>query len=76
MHSLITEAVSEAREIPNRVQQLEDIARRLRDQFIDRQLAALAQQFAQPGLSDDGRIAFLQKQQEELRLLKKQSLSV
>ncbi len=73
-HSLITEAVSEQREIPNRAQQLADIAKRLRDQFIDRQLAALSQHVTQPDLSDDARLAFFQKQQE-LRQLKKQPLA-
>lgn len=73
--SLITEAVSEQREIPNRPLQLEDITKRLRDQFIDRQLAALSQQVTQPGLSDEARLACFQKQQD-LRLLKKQPLAV
>ena len=73
-HSLITEAVSEQREIPNRPQQLEDIAKRLRDQFIDRQMAALSQQVTQPDLSDEARLACLQKQQE-LRRLQEQPLA-
>jgi len=72
--SLITEAVSEKREIPNRPQQLEDIAKRLRDQFIDRQLTALSQQVTQPDLSDEARLACLQKQQA-LRQLKRQPLA-
>ena len=33
---LITEAVAEQRVVPNRPQQLADIAKRLRDQFLDR----------------------------------------
>jgi DNA primase len=71
---LITEAVSEQREIPNRVQQLADILKRLRDQFIDRQLVVLGQRLAQPDLTDSDRVNLI-KQQQELRQLKRQLLA-
>jgi|ERR1044071_5851865 DNA primase len=71
--SLLTEAVSEQREIPNPAQQLADIARRLRDQFVDRQLADLARQVGRPDLPDADRTALLRRQQS-LRELKRQPL--
>ena len=71
--SLVTEAVSEQREIPNRNQQLADIVKRLRDQFVDRQSAGLAHRMSQPDAPDSERIELL-KQQQALRQLKKQPL--
>ncbi len=71
--SLITEAVSEQREIPNRVQQLADVVKRLRDQFVDRQLAGLSQRLSRPDLIDSERVSLV-TQQQELRQLKKQPL--
>ena len=41
MRSLVTEAVAEDRKIPNPEQQLADVALKLRNQFLDRQIAAL-----------------------------------
>ncbi|PYJ99313.1 MAG: DNA primase [Verrucomicrobia bacterium] len=73
--SLVTEAVSEQREIPNRSQQLADIMKRLRDQFVDRRLAHLAQRMNQPDSPDSDRIELL-KQQQALRQLKQQPLLV
>jgi len=73
--SLLTEAVSEQRDIPNRSQQLADITRRLRDQFIDHQLAEVARRMNQSDLADTERIELL-KQQQELRRSKRQSLSI
>ena len=46
--SLVTEATAEPRPIPNPSQQLADVALRLRNQFLDRQLAALMQRANQP----------------------------
>src|SRR5947207_3639510 len=57
--SLVTEALSEQREIPNRSQQLADIMKRLRDEFVDRQLAHLAQRMNQPDAPDPVRIELL-----------------
>jgi len=48
LRSLVTEATTEARLIPNPEQQLKDVALRLRNQAIDRQLAALMQRAHQP----------------------------
>ncbi|HKS35825.1 MAG TPA: DNA primase [Verrucomicrobiae bacterium] len=73
--SLLTEAVSDQREIPNRGQQLADIAKRLRDQFIDHQLAEIARRMNQSGLAETDRVALL-KQQQELRQSKRQPLSL
>lgn len=73
--SLVTGAVSEPRPIPNRPQQLADIAKRLRDQFIDRQLATLAQRLSRPDLADAERNGLL-KEQQELRQLKRTALGV
>ena len=73
VRSLVTEAASEQREIPNRAQQLADIVKRLRDQFVDRRLAGLAQRMNLPALPDSERVELLQ-QQQALRRLKRQPL--
>ena len=70
---LISEAASEQREIPNRPQQLSDLARRLRDAAVDRQLAALAARVSQPALTDAERLDLLREQQS-LRILKREPL--
>jgi DNA primase len=62
-HQLISEAATEPRDIPNRPQQLVDIARRLRDASVDRQLAALAARVNLPSLTDDERMELLREQQ-------------
>ena len=71
---LITEAVAEQREIPNRPQQLVDVAKRLRDQFLDRQLAASKLRMVQPDLADAERDELL-RQQKALRDSKGQPLA-
>src|SRR5881396_642111 len=71
---LITEAVAEQRAVPNRPQQLADVAKRLRDQFLDRQLAGLKLRMIQPELADEERGELL-KQQKALRDLKGQPLA-
>src|SRR5581483_1976224 len=63
MRILITETTAEDRPIPNPTQQLADILLRLRNQFLDRQLAALTQRSGQPDLDDDGRLELLHQQQ-------------
>src|SRR5579859_7514723 len=73
MRNLITEAAAENRPIPNPEQQINDIALRLRNQFIDRQLAALLRDANQPGINDEERLGLLRRQQE-LRQLKRQPL--
>lgn len=71
--SLISEAVSDQRPIPNHLQQLADILKRLRDESLDRQLTQLAQRIGDPQLADAERLQ-LQRRQMELLLLKKQPL--
>ncbi len=61
--SLVSEAVAERREVPHRPQQLADVARRLRDQWLARQLAALTQQIVRPDLTDAEREHLLREQQ-------------
>lgn len=73
LRNLITEAAIEDRPIPNPQQQLADITLRLRNQFIDRQLAASIHQANQPEVSDENRVELL-KQQQELRQLKRQPI--
>ena len=69
--SLMTEAVAERRQIPNRAQQLADVARRLRDQSVDSQMAALARRLADPALAPEEQTA-CQREREALRLVKQQ----
>lgn len=73
MRSLVTEATTEPRPIPNPAQQLTDVATRLRNQSLDRQLAALMQRTHQPETSEADRLDLL-RQQQELRRLKRQPL--
>jgi DNA primase len=73
MRSLVTEAAAEERTIPNPAQQLGDIVLRLRNQFIDRQLAALTQRSSQPEIGDEERLQCFRRQQE-LRQMKRQPL--
>jgi DNA primase len=74
MRALVTEAATEDRELRNPPQQLLDVATRLRNQFIERQLAALMQRANQPDLDDAARVELL-KQQQELRELKRRVLA-
>jgi len=60
--SLITEAVAEDRKIPNPETQLADMALKLRNQFLDRQIGALTQKASQPQLTDDEKVALLREQ--------------
>jgi DNA primase len=48
MRSLVTEAVAEDRKIPNPDQQLADVTLKLRNQFLDRQIATLTHKVSQP----------------------------
>jgi DNA primase len=74
LRNLITEVTTEERPIPNPSQQLSDIALRMRNQFLDRQSAALLQKMNQPETSDAERLELL-RQQQELRLRKRQPLA-
>jgi DNA primase len=71
--SLLTQAVSEQRPIPNRAQQLQDVVLRLRNQSIDRQLTALMQRLTDPATPDAQRSQILQ-QRTALREKKQQPL--
>ena len=73
MQNLITEAATEERPLPNPGQQLTDVALRLRNQFIDRQLAALMQRLNQPEISASESNDLL-RQQQELRSAKREPL--
>jgi hypothetical protein len=72
--SLITAATAEGRPIPDPGRQIADVALRLRNQSLDRQLAALTHRGNQPGTSDEERISLLH-QQQQLRQLKRQPLA-
>jgi len=71
---LITAATAESRAIPDPERQLADLAARLRNQFLDRQLAALTHRSNQPETSEEERINLL-RQQQKLRELKRQPLA-
>lgn len=73
MKPLITEVTADERVIPNPTQQISDLLLRLRNQFIDRQLATLMQRANQPDTSDADRVDLL-RQQQELREQKRLSL--
>ncbi len=74
MRSLITEAIAESRTIENAAQQLNDLVLRLRNQAIDRQLAALTQRAGQPELGEAERVELLREQQA-LRQRKREPLA-
>ena len=73
MRGLVTEAVAEDRKIPNPDQQLADVVLRLRNQFLDRQIAASIQRANQPETSETDRMELL-RQQQELRQQKRMPL--
>ena len=74
LQNLITEATADERSIPNPAQQLSDVALRLRNQHLDRQLAVSLQRANLPEISESERMDLL-RQQHDLRLLKRQPLS-
>jgi DNA primase len=71
--SLITAATMEERPIPNPEQQLGDVTLKLRNQSLDRQMAALTQRISQPETGDPEKLD-LMRQQQELRQLKRAPL--
>src|ERR1039457_6738689 len=73
MQNLITEAAAEERPIKDQAVQIADVALRLRNLFIDRQMMAVSQQVNHPETDDVTRDNLL-RQQQELRLLKRQPL--
>jgi len=74
VRGLITELTMDKRELPNPEQQLADIALRLRNQFLDGQIAGLTQRLSQPEISDPDKVAMLRDQQQ-LKQLKRQPLA-
>lgn len=74
IRSLITEATMDKRELPNPEVQLADIALRLRNQFLDGQIAVLTQRISQPETSDAEKVGMLREQQQ-LKQLKRQPLA-
>jgi DNA primase len=73
LQALLTECAAANRPVPNPEQQLRDIAVKLRNQFISRQMAGLMQQINQPNLSEEQRLRLL-REQHELRQLKTRSI--
>jgi DNA primase len=73
MRSLVTEAVAEDRKLPNPDRQLVDVVTSLRNQFLDRQIAASIQRAGQPETSEADRMELL-RQQQELRQQKRTPL--
>lgn len=71
--TLVTRAVAEERPLPNPGQQLADLACRLRNQELDRQLAALIHRASQPDLDEAQRLELLRRR-ETLRAGKLQPL--
>jgi len=74
MRSLVTEAVAEDHAADNLSKKITETVQLLRNDFIDRELAGLTGQLAQPNLSDAALIE-IERQKSELRQLKKQTLS-
>ncbi len=74
IRSLITEVMMDKRELPNPQQQLADIVLRLRNQFLDAQIAALTQRISQPETPDADKVGLL-RQQQQLKQLKRQALA-
>jgi len=72
--SLITEAVTEERKIPNPETQLADVTLKLRNQFLDRQIAALTNKASRPEISDEEKIGLL-RERENLRQLRRSPLA-
>jgi hypothetical protein len=74
MRNLVTEAVAEERKIPNPETQIADVTLKLRNQFLDRQIATLTQKAGQPEIPDAQKIEVLREQQK-LREQKRSALS-
>jgi len=74
MRSLVTEAAAEDRKIPNPEQQFADVALKLRNQFLDRQIAALTQKVSLPGFSEAEQNELL-RERENLRGQKRAPLT-
>ncbi len=71
---IITAATAESRAIPDPDRQIADLVSRLRNQHLDRQLAALTHRCSLPETSEEERLDLL-RQQQQLRQLKRQPLA-
>ena len=74
MRGLVTEVVAEDRKIPNPEAQLADVVVKLRNQHLDRRIAALTQKLSQPETPDGEKVEMLREQQN-LRGQKRAPLS-
>ena len=74
IRGLITEAVADDRALPNPQTQLADVTRKLRDQFIETQLATITQKISQPEQDDAAKMELLHELQR-LKVLKRSPLS-
>ena len=74
MRNLVTEAVAEDRKIPNPDQQIADVALKLRNQFLDRQITALTQKASQPEMPEVEQTELL-REREKLRGQKRAPLT-
>lgn len=72
--SLLTEVVADARPLPNPQTQLADVTLKLRNQFLDQQIAALTSKISSPETADAEKLKFLQHQQQ-LKTIKRSGLS-
>jgi len=61
---LITESATHVHPLPNPETQLADVTLKLRNQYLDRQIAALTQQLSQPETPDAEKVRLLQSQQQ------------
>jgi DNA primase len=66
MRSLVTEAAAEDRKLPNPDRQLADVVTSLRNQFLDRQIAALTHKISQPEIPQTEQTEML-REREKLR---------
>jgi DNA primase len=71
---LITEAVADERKLPNPETQLADVTLKIRNQFLDQQIAALTQKIGLPETGDAQKMDFLHEQQR-LKQQKRSPLS-
>jgi hypothetical protein len=74
IRGLMTELISDDREIPNPDQQLADLTLRLRNLFVDRQMAALTQRLSQPETNETEHVE-LMREQQQWRQFKRQPLA-
>jgi len=71
LRSLVTEAVTDPRPVPNPAQQLSDVTKTLRNQALDREMAGLMLELNQPATSEEDRLDILRRQ-EVIRSAKRQ----